>query len=900
MTLTEQYTTRVVVSTAAAQHTRDRPCCRRLKGAMWARRLGVPHLWPSRVKVFFLAILTSVFNFSVFQYLHNANVAYLNLSSPSSNEIVCKLPREECASNPDPARCTVDLEDRRFWRDNIAFVDLLGSRPAEDSVKRTMAASPRMEASPWVKSLRRLRVLLSEESEIAKSFVNSDDPELEIPDRELSDGSSLREKQLKVVLADLHEQHPDRVECEAKEIGLLAESTVELVGVYEKLSRSAQLPDASDVAKADQFRVVDAQKAALLAARMALKDREWALVEAKHRAQQLEEERVQQDCRIRALQTALDKAVSSRTEAEKRHLEAYSTADAEAAEQRGELRRRLSDAEVARDQAMADLAAVEDRIEEVRQLADRREEDLLAQLAARGAQLEELQQKLGKREDERPEMPREDPVAVVPRTKPSFRLEGMPSGGLTEESHIHGVGMVMATPRLHYDPKPKPAVKAVDPRQSKKSASAAMPMDLKSLGKLLSGGGMLGKMEAITIGSLFNEWHRLHPFQLSTEKINSCASLNLTTPCPQLPDSVKGQTCHNPWLPLRAMSGDLGSLHTVNVGVHPFRLWSILFLILTSLLSLAILIHDLALLAEDQRPFILSIPNMKYATPCLWDCLTCVRGRQQTRRIWSQNRCVLAVLVMLWSLFQTVAFMVVMYPFSLLVCVYAPVKMSRIMVFLSSILCAMWAVVFVVFTSLLDTHAYAVLWGVSEPGSSTSCLCLCEFPLSRPVVLRIVVLGIGVCWHSINLTLRALKGLRRAQWANMFSVLYSVPVEAFPVVWERPQEAGGGPAKWRTEGEAREICFCFLFRSNSRPFEAMQSEPAFDPFCLMDCFLHDASTRLVAMELHCNEWCCRTNSQKVSRPKRGDTGLRFRASDLLREAWTRAIIAPVPVKESCH
>ncbi|CAE7661809.1 unnamed protein product [Symbiodinium sp. CCMP2456] len=668
-----------------------------------------------------------------------------------------------------------------------------------------MAASPRLEASPWVKSLRRLRVLLSEESEIAKSFVNSDDPELEIPDRELSDGSSLREKQLKVVLADLHEQHPDHAECEAKEIGLLAESTVELVGVYEKLSRSAQLPDVSDVAKADQFRAVDAQKAALLAARMALKDREWALVEAKHRSQQLEEERVQQDCRIRALQTALDKAVSSRTEAEKRHLEAYSTADAEAAEQRGELRRRLSDAEVARDQAMAGLAAVEDRIEEVRQLADRREEDLLAQLAAREAQLEELQQKLGNREDERPEMPREDPVAVVPRTKPSFRLQGMPSGGLTEESHIHGVGMVMATPRLHYDPKPKPAVKAVDPRQSKKSTGAAMPMDLKSLGKLLSGadGSWLWK---IAVGMMWEDelrvCGRVLKFKLAVQAtIHGFHS----GPCPET------------W------------------GVHPFRLWSILFLILTSLLSLAILIHDLALLAEDQRPFILSIPNMKYATPCLWDCLTCVRGRQQTRRIWSQNRCVLAVLVMLWSLFQTVAFMVVMYPFSLLVCVYAPVKMSRIMVFLSSILCAMWAVVFVVFTSLLDTHAYAVLWGVSEPGSSTSCLCLCEFPLSRPVVLRIVVLGIGVCWHSINLTLRALKGLRRAQWANMFSVLYSVPVEAFPVVWERPQEAGGGPVKWRTEGEA------------------MQSEPAFDPFCLMD-----------------------------EQPE---------------SAWTRAIIAPVPVKD---
>ena len=27
-----------------------------------------------------------------------------------------------------------------------------------------------------------------------------------------------------------------------------------------------------------------------------------------------------------------------------------------------------------------------------------------------------------------------------------------------------------------------------------------------------------------------------------------------------------GCSGHNPWLPLRAMSGDLGSLHTVNVG----------------------------------------------------------------------------------------------------------------------------------------------------------------------------------------------------------------------------------------------------------------------------------------------------------------------------------------------
>ena len=58
-----------------------------------------------------------------------------------------------------------------------------------------------------------------------------------------------------------------------------------------------------------------------------------------------------------------------------------------------------------------------------------------------------------------------------------------------------------------------------------------------------------------------------------------------------------------------------------------------------------------------------SIPNMKYATPCLWDCLTCqslglyplfasekisprgVRGRLRAPYMYSKNRCFLAVLV---------------------------------------------------------------------------------------------------------------------------------------------------------------------------------------------------------------------------------------------------------------
>eukprot|EP00913_Durusdinium_trenchii_P011807 g11089.t1 len=97
-----------------------------------------------------------------------------------------------------------------------------------------------------------------------------------------------------------------------------------------------------------------------------------------------------------------------RTESEKRHLEAYSTADAEAAEQRGELRRRLSAAEVARDQATAELAAIEQKVEEARKEA----------------------------------------ASKATSKMPSFRIQGMPSGGVLE---AHMQGTVVNEPKTEKD-----------------------------------------------------------------------------------------------------------------------------------------------------------------------------------------------------------------------------------------------------------------------------------------------------------------------------------------------------------------------------------------------------------------------------------------------------------------
>mmetsp|Transcript_11248 Transcript_11248/g.24357 ORF Transcript_11248/g.24357 Transcript_11248/m.24357 type:complete len:583 (+) Transcript_11248:118-1866(+) len=300
--------------------------------------------------------------------------------------------------------------------------------------------------------------------------------------------------------------------------------------------------------------------------------------------------------------------------------------------------------------------------------------------------------------------------------------------------------------------------------------------------------------------------------------------LNLTDPCPIIPKAIATQSCRNPYIPLDAVTGDLGSLRTVK-GVNPFKLWSILFLILTSILSFSIVIHDLALLEESLRPSILSIPNMKYAVPCLWEVLTCVQCRRRMQRLQRKNRCLWGFLIPMLTMLHTMAFMVVLYPVAFTVYMLAPVRMSRIMVFLSAILCVLWSIIFVIETAM-DTQPYAVLWGLDDDSPEEgSCVCLCEFYLSRSVILRVVVLATGVCWNSFNLSLRALKGLRRAQWANMFSVLYSVPVEAFPVTWQRPPDSG--PIRHRSEGEA------------------IQSEPAFDPFCLMDEQPESAWTRAV-------------------------------------------------------
>lgn len=140
---------------------------------------------------------------------------------------------------------------------------------------------------------------------------------------------------------------------------------------------------------------------------------------------------------------------------------------------------------MARDQAVAQLAAAEQRLEEARKVALRQEEDLRIQLAQRDCELEELRQKLSDAALVQP--------AAAQAPAASLRIRGMPSGGVME-AQTQG-DTVMATPRQHYEPpsasRSLPAT--IPENRPAKKPSAPMPTDLRSLGKLLSGSGMLGK-----------------------------------------------------------------------------------------------------------------------------------------------------------------------------------------------------------------------------------------------------------------------------------------------------------------------------------------------------------------------------------------------------------------------
>ncbi|CAE7945415.1 unnamed protein product [Symbiodinium necroappetens] len=70
---------------------------------------------------------------------------------------------------------------------------------------------------------------------------------------------------------------------------------------------------------------------------------------------------------------------------------------------------------------------------------------------------------------------------------------------------------------------------------------------------------------------------------------------------------------------------------------------------------------------------------------------------------------------------------------------------------------------------------------------------------------------------------RCLKGLRNAQWANLITVLFNIPINIYPVTWASIDAELPPGVTEETE---------------------TQGEPAFDPFVLMDEQLSSGNMRL--------------------------------------------------------
>jgi len=148
---------------------------------------------------------------------------------------------------------------------------------------------------------------------------------------------------------------------------------------------------------------------------------------------------------------------------------------------------------------------------------------------------------------------------------------------------------------------------------------------------------------------------------------------------------------------------------------------------------------------------------------------------------------------------------------------FYPVRLSRFAVFLTLIVTAVFGLTMTIIplvylVNLNQRPRYALVYRVPDY-SYGDCFCGCSYFINATSLVRIVMIGASVVFTSCLSAFRCLKGLRRAQWANLMSVLFPIPLTVYNVFWTTEN---GEPIEHRKEGEP------------------VQSELAFDPFALMD------------------------------------------------------------------
>lgn len=274
------------------------------------------------------------------------------------------------------------------------------------------------------------------------------------------------------------------------------------------------------------------------------------------------------------------------------------------------------------------------------------------------------------------------------------------------------------------------------------------------------------------------------------------------------------------------------AMGTSTANVDLLGLWAFLFLFLTFVIWVGITVHDLALIGQTQKDFVLDVTGVNDHCPSIRRVWKSLAGHRFLKRLASADDLVaralgtalalcLAPLFIAWNL---VLFLFVMCPLIALTFLRYPIRMSRAWVFIISVTCSVYGLALsfqqIAYVSNSELRPrYALTW--EEPiGDATdsadadrSCICGCDYAISFSVCWNLLVIGALTTLKSVFLALRCLKGLRRSQWASLLSVQFPIPLTVYSVNWKQPDDQ---PIRFRTEDMP------------------VQGEVAFDPFAMMD------------------------------------------------------------------
>jgi len=252
------------------------------------------------------------------------------------------------------------------------------------------------------------------------------------------------------------------------------------------------------------------------------------------------------------------------------------------------------------------------------------------------------------------------------------------------------------------------------------------------------------------------------------------------------------------------------------------------FLYLSLCLWINVVFHDLALLSLRRHDSILDLYGIRATFPSffrlwklngLWSLRRLCRGKSPfggDSFLPKGSRRLLAIcmspLFIVWFLIWLTVIMPVVIGATFL---RNPIRLSRAGTFINAVLFGLYGILLMsqALFALGSAERWRPVYAVTVIVSSGACTCGCDYPITDGACIQIFFMGLIISIQGLLLATRCLKGLRRSNWANLMTVMYTIPLTVFDVEWTQPD---GEPITFR------------------KPGEPVQGEPAFDPFALMD------------------------------------------------------------------